>query len=86
VSLVSVERAERLLAKDIPGFDFDGVREAAEAAWDRALGICIEGGDPVDRTIFYTALYRSLLMPRDRTRDRPDGATATAYWDDHYAG
>lgn len=87
VSLVSVARAEELVAREIPGWDFDAVRGAAENAWDRALGrVCVEGGAPDDRTLFYTALYRSMLMPRDRTLDRPEGSAATAYWDDHYAG
>ncbi|MET1072765.1 MAG: GH92 family glycosyl hydrolase, partial [Umezawaea sp.] len=46
------------------GKSFDEVRGLAEAAWRRELGsVEIETDDPVDRTVFYTALYHVLLQP-----------------------
>ena len=45
-----------------PGFD--KIRMAARGAWNRSLRhIEIQGGTPLERTIFYTALYHTLLAP-----------------------
>jgi predicted alpha-1,2-mannosidase len=64
LSYVSVANAEMNLKKEIPGWDFDGVRSAARAAWNYALGhIQISGGTESQRKVFYTALYHSLLHP-----------------------
>ncbi len=46
--------------------DFDSVRENAENAWQSVLErILVEGGSENDKTIFYSALYRSFLMPTE---------------------
>ena len=64
VSFVDVEGARANRDAEVPGFDFDGVRSAAKAAWNQQLNrIKITGGLPTDRTSFYTALYHSLLHP-----------------------
>jgi predicted alpha-1,2-mannosidase len=64
LSYVDERGAARNLAAEAPGFDFDGVRERAADAWDRALGrIQIEGGTPEQRSTFYSALYRAQLTP-----------------------
>jgi predicted alpha-1,2-mannosidase len=43
---------------------FDAMRDAARAAWNRELEtVQLEGGTPLDRRSFYTALYRALLHP-----------------------
>jgi len=86
VSLKSIEQAETWLNQEIPGWDFDAVKEMAKEAWNRELGkIVVEGGTEKEKTLFYSALYRSIMMPRDRTNDiegYPENATM---WDDHYA-
>src|ERR1017187_4616651 len=70
LSYISVEQAHRNLDRKIPRWDFDGVKAAARTAWNRALGaIRIEGGSDRQRTIFYTALYRSLGRMTDITED-----------------
>jgi predicted alpha-1,2-mannosidase len=64
ISATDLEGARRNLAAEAPGWDFDGVRGAARAAWDRALGaVQIEGGTRAQRTTFYTALYHAFLAP-----------------------
>ncbi len=64
ISAVSVEGARRNLDAEIPDWDFDAVRKAADAAWERELSkIRVEGGTLEQRTIFYTALYHSMLTP-----------------------
>lgn len=59
VSFISVEQAKANLRKEIPAWNFDGVKEAAKARWNEALGqIQVTGGTPEQKRVFYTALYR----------------------------
>ncbi len=65
ISYVSQEGARANLAHDIPGWDFDGLRSQARAAWVDALkGVACEGGTEDDKEIFATALYHCLIDPR----------------------
>ena len=64
ISAVSVEGARKNLEAELPGWDFDAVRSAADAAWERELSkISVEGGTRDQRTVFYTALYHAMLAP-----------------------
>jgi predicted alpha-1,2-mannosidase len=64
ISFISAANAKMNLDAEIPAWDFDAVRKAAGLDWNKQLGrIRIEGGTPEDRTVFYTALYHSLLLP-----------------------
>ncbi|MFN8549030.1 MAG: GH92 family glycosyl hydrolase [Candidatus Eisenbacteria bacterium] len=64
ISSVSSENARRNLETEIPGWDFDAVQAAARETWRQALArVEIEGGTPAEQTIFYTALYHTLLQP-----------------------
>lgn len=64
-SFVSVDEARRNLDQEIGAASFREVRAHARAAWNEALGrVTVQGGSRADRTIFYTALYHALLMPR----------------------
>jgi len=64
ISFVSIANAEENLAKEIPGWDFDGVRASAKTAWTKALKLIqVDGGTPEQRTIFYTGVYHSMLAP-----------------------
>jgi len=86
VSFKSTARAGEWLAREIPRWDYAAVRDRAKAAWNAGLSkIEIEGRDDTLKTLFYTALYHAMLMPRDRTSDiigYPDGIPL---WDDEYA-
>ncbi len=65
ISFVSMEGAEKNLEAEIPGWDFDAVRATNRENWDHALGkITVEGMDEEKKTIFYTALYHTMLDPR----------------------
>ncbi len=65
ISYVSVAGARANLAAEIPGWDFDGVRRQARELWARVLDLMsVEGGTEDQKTIFYTALYHSLIDPR----------------------
>ena len=68
ISFSSLKGAEANLEKDIPGWDFDKVRTKATELWNKALSkVQIEGGTPDEKTIFATALYHSMIDPRDAT-------------------
>ncbi|MGA2247660.1 MAG: GH92 family glycosyl hydrolase [Verrucomicrobiota bacterium] len=59
ISFISVEQAKANLRKEIPEWNFDGIKEAARARWNEALGeIQVTGGTPEQKRVFYTALYR----------------------------
>ncbi len=60
VSYVSVEQARRNLEAEIRDFDLERLARDARAEWNAALGkITVEGGSEDQKTVFYTALYRS---------------------------
>ena len=64
LSGVSMEGAERNLRAEAGGNDFDVYRQQAEATWNEALGrIRITTDDKDRKTVFYTALYHSMLAP-----------------------
>jgi predicted alpha-1,2-mannosidase len=64
LSYTGVAGARANLAQETDGFDFDAVRNAAHATWERRLEqVRIDGGAPERRTAFYTALYHALLHP-----------------------
>ena len=64
ISGVSVEGALRNLEKEIPAWDFEGVRSAAHSAWQRELSkITVESSNRKQLEIFYTGLYHTMLAP-----------------------
>jgi predicted alpha-1,2-mannosidase len=65
ISFVDEEGARKNLEADIPHWDFDKLREQTRATWDEALGrITVDGGTEAQKTIFYTALYHTMIDPR----------------------
>ncbi len=64
VSFVSVENARQNLEKEQKGKTFDQIRAEARQAWqDNLSRIMVEGGTEDEKTIFYTALYHTLIHP-----------------------
>ncbi len=64
ISYVSIENARLNLEAEQPGWDFEAIREKAFNKWNRELSkIQVEGGTEEQKTIFYTALYHSLIHP-----------------------
>lgn len=85
ISYVSLEQAKQNVLKEIPGFNFEQVHEAAVHAWEEALGrVQIEGATPEQLQLFYTALYHSMLMPVNRTGENPLWRSDEPYYDDFY--
>lgn len=64
LSYVSVDNARKNLHAEIPGWDFAAVRQTAHIQWNRELQrIAISGGTDSQKSVFYTALYRTFLHP-----------------------
>lgn len=64
ISYVDVAGAERNLQAEAENKNFDKIRSEAESAWNKELSVIeVSGGTAEQRTVFYTALYHSLLMP-----------------------
>lgn len=64
ISAVSIDGARRNLDAEIPQWDFDNIRNSAEAAWLKELGkVEIKGGTDDQKTVFYTALYHTMVVP-----------------------
>jgi len=64
ISSVSIEGAMQNLDREIPAWDFAGIRKAAHEAWQHELSrLTVEGGDAKQREIFYTALYHTMSSP-----------------------
>lgn len=64
ISFVSIANAKLNMDTEIPGWDFSAVKTTARNDWNYRLNrIHIEDGTPEDTTIFYTALYHSLMLP-----------------------
>ncbi|MGN6416278.1 MAG: GH92 family glycosyl hydrolase [Pseudobacter sp.] len=65
ISLVSMDGAKRNLQAEIKDWNFDTVRKNARKLWNNALSkLSIEGGDLNKKTVFYTALYHTMIDPR----------------------
>lgn len=80
ISFVSIAKAKENLKDDIPDWDFEAVREECVSKWEAALGKVRLGESTPDAVCkqFYTALYHTMLMPVDRTKDN-------GLYDDYYA-
>lgn len=64
ISPKSCEGATANITAELPGWDFDSTRMAASDAWNNALSkVRIETADEDARTIFYTALYHTMIAP-----------------------
>jgi predicted alpha-1,2-mannosidase len=100
LSPVSMEGALANLRSEIPGWDFDAVKQAGQAAWNTELQkIRIEGADS-DKVNFYTSMYHAFINPtvymdKDRqykgldkeihTADGFTNYTTFSFWDTHRA-
>lgn len=86
LSFISTGKAKANLDGEIPHWEFDRVVSNARDEWERLISR-IEPGESASeeqKTMFYTALYHTMLMPVDRSGENPY-FTATPYYDDYYA-
>jgi len=85
LSFVSVDQAAANIQREMPGWDFVAVRDAARRSWREALaGVQVDGATASQRRQLYTALYHSMLMPSDRSGENPLWQSSEPYYDDYY--
>ncbi len=66
ISFVSMDGAQKNLESEIIDWNFAKVCKNTKELWNKALGkIMVEGGTDEEREIFYTALYHTMIDPRD---------------------
>ena len=63
ISYVSIENARENLNAEIPAFDFDEIKHRSFNQWNELLGRIRLEGDETRKTIFYSALYHTLIHP-----------------------
>ncbi|MEM6641349.1 MAG: GH92 family glycosyl hydrolase [Bacteroidota bacterium] len=64
ISAVDEDGAKANLEAEIQHWDFDKARLNAMSAWESQLRkIIVEGGSDVQKSIFYTALYHTMIAP-----------------------
>ncbi|HEY0339586.1 MAG TPA: glycoside hydrolase domain-containing protein, partial [Steroidobacteraceae bacterium] len=85
VSFTSVARAQQYLQNEIPAWDLAGTAASAKSQWNSALSVVqVPGIGSDDARKLYTALFHSLITPRNRTGDPGNFPPTTPFWDDHY--
>ncbi len=86
ISLKSVERARNYRYIELDGKNVEDVARNARDEWNRTLNK-IQVSDKSNenkKKLFYTALYHSMVMPRDRSGDNPNWTSSYPHIDDHY--
>ncbi|CAG8450762.1 6122_t:CDS:10 [Cetraspora pellucida] len=73
ISFISTDQACKSAQEEIPNWDFDLTREKAVEAWEVELEkIQVTGGTDDLKKIFYSNLYRTMIIPSDRTGENPN--------------
>jgi len=64
LSPVSVTGAKKNLETELPGWDFMATKSLATTIWNKELArIDVQGTDEEKKTIFYTSLYHTAIVP-----------------------
>ena len=64
ISPVSEENAKANMDSELPGWDFEATAKAATKAWNEELSkVKVQTPDEDMRTVFYTALYHTMIVP-----------------------
>lgn len=86
ISWLGTGKAKENLINEINHWNFDNVVASAQKKWNDELSkIQVQGKSENDKIIFYSSLYRTLLMPVDRTGENPLWKSNEPYYDDFYA-
>ncbi len=101
ISGVSMEGARKNLEAECAHFDFEKIKAETQSKWQRQLSkVEVEGGTDDQKTVFYTALYHTMVAPnlwndtdgQYRGRDNKihsnpghDVYTVFSLWDTHRA-
>ena len=86
VSWISTDKACQFL-DEISGFDLNATVDTAKSTWNSDVLSKIQVADTSNSTrleMFYSALYRTHLLPSNRTGERPYWESDEPYFDDFY--
>ncbi len=85
VSFQSVAKAQEYVEHELPAWDLAGLETAAKSRWNSALSVLETPGITAgEARKLYTALFHSLIQPRNRTGDPADWPADAPFWDDQY--
>jgi len=85
ISYLSTAQAETNLNQEMKDWDFEKVRNQAAAVWAERLGkIQVKGGSPELQSMFYSALYHTMIMPTDVTGENPKWESKEPHFWEHY--
>jgi hypothetical protein len=85
--MVDTKHACDNLEKEVKGKSLETLVLDAYKAWENVLSpLTIEGGTESKRRLIYSSLYRSMLMPTNRTGDNAkwDSGADVEHWDNYY--
>lgn len=83
-SYTSTEKAQLNLEREIKGKTFDEVRQMADQTWEETLSkIKVTGGTELQKSLFYSGLYRVMQNPNLRS-DADVDASETVYSSNNY--
>jgi len=87
LSFKSVDQACSNAEKEIPEFNFDAVRVAAEDRWRQKLEVVQIDATDVSEELqktFWSSVYRSMISPQDYTGENPLWESSEPYYDSYY--
>ncbi|KAL9052963.1 MAG: hypothetical protein Q9162_005081 [Coniocarpon cinnabarinum] len=87
VSLVSTDQACQNAENEIPDWNFDGIRSAAEDAWRQKLDVISVDPTGVDDDLlrsFWSGIYRTMISPQNYTGENPLWQSSEPYFDSFY--
>ncbi|QDS77795.1 hypothetical protein FKW77_005545 [Venturia effusa] len=88
ISFISANQACKSAESEIPHFDFDGTKSAAETAWRQKLSpIVVSTGGGVNLSLLtnmYSGIYRTMMNPQDYTGENPMWKSNEPYFDSFY--
>ncbi|MBN1413529.1 MAG: GH92 family glycosyl hydrolase [Bacteroidales bacterium] len=87
ISFISALKARDNISREVPHWDFQKLLSETQNRWEELvnrLEVNPEASKKM-KTMFYTALYHTMLMPTDRTGENPLWVTDEPYYDDFYA-
>jgi putative alpha-1,2-mannosidase len=87
VSLMNIDQACYNAESEIPKFDFENTKKAAEDAWRKKLGVVevkTGGANETMQKVFWSGLYRTMLSPQDYTGENPLWKSDEPYYDSYY--
>lgn len=88
ISATSVDEAKANLRQELTSWNVEAVKAQADKEWDKELGrVKIESANADDRTIFYTALYHTMIAPSEISDDDAASKRYTTFslWDTYRA-